>query len=71
MTFKERQEHAIKSLEDAYRKLKKDGVKGLYYLKYNDIGIVGEMMVEGIHMSDYGMTTYANAYEKLLRKILK
>jgi len=31
----------------------------------------GEMFVEGIHMSDYGMTTYADAYESLLRQILK
>ena len=53
--YKDRQEHAIRSLEEAYRKLKKEGVKGLHYLKYNDIG----------------MTTYADAYEKILRKILK
>ena len=58
-------------MEEAYRKLKKDGVKGLHYLKYDDIGMIGEMMVEGIHMSDYGMTTYADAYEKILRKFLK
>jgi len=31
----------------------------------------GEMFVEGIHMSDYGMKTYADAYEPLLRQILK
>lgn len=69
--YKDRQEHAIRSLEDAYKMLRKEGVKGLHYLKYDDIGMVEEMMVEGIHMSDYGMTTYANAYEKILRKILK
>ena len=31
----------------------------------------GEMFVEGIHMSDYGMMTYADAYEPMLRRILR
>ena len=54
-----------------YQQLRKDGVKGLYRLRHKDIGLLGEMTVEAIHMSDYGMTNYANAYEPLLRKILK
>lgn len=65
------QERSLKCMEAAYRQLVKEGVKGLYRLRYKEIGMRGEMFVEGIHMSDYGMTTYADAYEPLLRKILR
>ena len=64
------EEHALKSLEAAYKKLVDEGVKDLYFLSYDDLGMGAEMMVEGIHMSDYGMTKYADAYEPLLREIL-
>ena len=69
--YRNAQEHAISSLEEAYQQLRKEGVKGLYRLRHKDIGLLGEMTVEAIHMSDYGMTNYANAYEPLLRKILR
>ena len=68
---KDDQDRALQCMEAAYKQLVKEGVKGLYRLRYKEIGMRGEMFVEGIHMSDYGMTTYANAYEPLLRKILK
>ena len=63
--------NALESLEAAYRQLVAEGVQGLYRLTYDEIGMKAEMMVEGIHMSDYGMTRYADAYEPLLREILK
>lgn len=61
--------NAHSSQAAAYRQLKKEGVKNLYHL--TDIGMAGDMTVEGIHMSDYGMTQYADRYEPLLRKILR
>lgn len=66
----EDQTHALQSLEEVYQQLLKDGVKGLYRLTFDQIGMVGEMTVEGIHMSDYGMVKYADAYEAVLREIL-
>ena len=69
-TAKRNQDYSLKSMDAAYKQLVREGVKGLYRLTYEDIGMRAEMFVEGIHMSDYGMTTYANAYEPLLRKIL-
>lgn len=69
-TAKRNQDHSLKSMEAAYKQLVREGVKGLYRLRYEEIGMKAEMFVEGIHMSDYGMTTYANAYEPLLREIL-
>lgn len=68
--FKESQDHSLKSMEDAYQQLVSEGVKNLYRLRYDDIGMKAEMTVEAIHMSDYGMTAYADAYEPLLREIL-
>ena len=68
--YRDAQQHALFALKEAYQQLCKEGVKDLYHLRYEDIGMEGEMTVEAIHMSDYGMTTYANAYEPLLRKIL-
>ena len=61
----------MESLEAAYKQLLDEGIDGLYRLRYEDIGMQAEMTVEGIHMSDYGMTAYADAYERLLKKILK
>lgn len=69
-TYKEDQEHALKALEEVYQKLSHEGVKGLYRLRYDQIAMTSEMMIEGLHMSDYGMTRYADAYEPLLREIL-
>ena len=68
--YRDAEEHALTALEEVYQQLRKEGVKGLYRLRNKDIGMKGEMTVEAIHMSDYGMTNYANAYEPLLRKIL-
>ena len=69
-SFNDSQNHALKSLEAAYQQLLGEGVTGLYRLRYEEIGMKAEMTVEGIHMTDYGMTAYADAYEPLLRKIL-
>lgn len=71
MKSRDDQERSLKCMEAAYKQLVKEGVKELYRLRYEEIGMKGEMFVEGIHMSDYGMTTYADAYESLLRQILK
>ena len=68
--YKTSQEHANNSVEDVYQHLVKEGVTNLYRLRCADIGMGADMLVEGIHMSDYGMVTYANAYEKILREIL-
>ena len=43
---------------------------GLHYLSYEEIAMPQDALVEGIHMSDYGMKAYADAYEKKLREIL-
>ena len=66
----EDQKHAWNALEEAYQQLLSEGVKGLYRVRYDDFGFVGEMFVEGHHMSDYGMAIYADAYEPVLREIL-
>ena len=61
--------NAHSSQAAAYKQLTKEGVNNLYHLK--NVGMIADMTVEGTHMSDYGMTQYANKYEPLLRKILK
>ena len=65
------QERSLKCMEAAYKHLVKEGMKGIYRLRYKEIGMRGDMFVEGIHMSDYGMMTYADAYEPMLRRILR
>ncbi|HLO81769.1 MAG TPA: SGNH/GDSL hydrolase family protein [Chitinophagaceae bacterium] len=54
-----------------YDSLKAAGVKNLYYLTKNEIGLNIESTVDGIHPNDIGMMQYAEAYFKKLRKILK
>jgi hypothetical protein len=60
------------NLKAEYKKLKDSGVKNLFYLEGKDLlGDDGEATVDGSHPTDLGMVRYANAYEPVLRKILK
>ena len=68
--FHDAQDHALKALDEVYKMLVAEGMTGLYRVTYDQIGMKGEMTVEGHHASDYGMTAYANAYEPVLREIL-
>ena len=48
-----------------------EGIEGLYYLEGKDLlGGDGEATVDGSHPTDLGMVRYADAYDKVLRKIL-
>lgn len=53
-----------------YDSLKAAGVKNLYYLTKNEIGLTIESTVDGIHPNDIGMMEYAEAYSKKIREIL-
>lgn len=59
------------ALRKAFETLKAEGVDHLYYLKGEDLlGDDGEAATDGSHPSDLGMVRYADAYEKVLRKLL-
>ncbi len=60
-----------KELQDSYKELKSKGVKNVYYLTYADIGFDMNDSVDGTHPTDMGMLKYANAFEKLLKPLLK
>lgn len=55
----------------AYKTLKKQGVKQLFYLNHDELGFTQDSMVEGLHPNDLGMRQYADAYLRKIRKILK
>jgi lysophospholipase L1-like esterase len=60
------------ALRSIYERMEKDGVAGLYYLKSDDlIGQDGEGTVDGSHPTDLGMVRYADAYEPVLRRIVR
>ena len=60
------------ALRSIFEKLQNEGVTGLYYLKSDDlIGQDGEGTVDGSHPTDLGMVRYADAYEVLLRRVLR
>ncbi|MFH0991910.1 MAG: SGNH/GDSL hydrolase family protein [bacterium] len=60
------------ALKAAYTSLKKQGVKGLYYLEGRGLlGNDGEATVDGSHPTDLGMMRYADQYEVILKKILR
>ena len=64
-----RQRHAI--LREVFERLIASGVKDLYYLEGDGLlGDDGEATVDGSHPTDLGMMRYADAYEKVLRKII-
>jgi lysophospholipase L1-like esterase len=73
--FPARREHHRKSREDlrrAFRELTESGVQHLYYLDGDHLlGLDGEAATDGSHPNDLGMMRYADAYEPVLRGILK
>lgn len=58
-------------LRKAYKDLKAEGIKNLYYLTKEEIGFHQDAMVEGVHPSDLGMQIYADAYISKIKEILK
>ena len=73
--FPARREHHRKSreaLRRAFRELTQSGVERLYYLDGEHLlGLDGEAATDGSHPNDLGMVRYADAYEPVLRRILK
>lgn len=55
----------------AFYDLKAKGYTKLYLLTKENIGLGIDSYVDNTHPNDYGMMQYADAYEKLIRKILE
>lgn len=56
-------------LKETFAALKAKGIKNIYYLSKAEINQDIETMVDGTHPNDIGMMRYADAYEKVIRKI--
>ena len=69
-SYKKLEQNSIKSQKIAFDKLVEEGVTELYHLDYDSIALPTDATVEAIHPTDWGMQVYAEAYEKILRKIL-
>ena len=73
--FPQRKSHHQKSraaLKKAYGELTDAGIANLYYMDGDYLlGEDGEGATDGSHPSDLGMIRYADAYEPVLRSILK
>jgi lysophospholipase L1-like esterase len=54
---------------EVFEKLKREGTRNIYLLTASAIGFTTESTVDGTHPNDIGMMQYAEAYEKLIRKI--
>jgi hypothetical protein len=52
-----------------FEELKKEGIKGLYLLTADEVGLNAASTTEGTHPNDHGMWQYAQAYEKKIREI--
>ena len=60
------------ALKNAFSELVDVGVDHIYYLDGDNLlGKDGEAATDGSHPNDLGMTRYADAYEPVLRSILK
>lgn len=57
-------------LRRAYQQLLDEGVKNLYYLTHQELGLSEDSWMEGVHPNDLGNREYADAVEKKLREIL-
>jgi lysophospholipase L1-like esterase len=54
---------------EVFQKMKKEGIRNIYHLSAVAIGFTTESTVDGTHPNDIGMMQYAEAYEKIIRKI--
>ena len=69
---KERHRTSREALKQSFRELTESGVEHLYYLDGDHLlGLDGEAATDGSHPNDLGMMRYADAYEPVLRAILK
>jgi lysophospholipase L1-like esterase len=59
-----------KALQEILNSLRQEGFGQLYLLSKPEINQDIETMVDGVHPNDIGMMRYADAYEKILRRIL-
>src|SRR5205823_13604896 len=65
-------EHNHAALRKAYERLVKDGCKGLHYLSGEHLlGEDGEATVDGSHPTDLAFTRQADAFEAVLRPLVK
>ena len=62
---------ANKASKAAFDQLKKEGVQNIFYLSCEEIKMPMDGMVDGVHPTDFGMRAYADAYEKVIREILR
>ena len=65
----QRYKAASEIASEVFHKMKKEGIRKIYLLTAKDIGFTTESTVDGTHPNDIGMMQYAEAYEKLIRKI--
>ncbi len=56
--------------QSAYQSLLTQGYTGLHYITKEEFNLQLDDMVDGTHPNDLGMQHYADAYEKVIRKIL-
>ena len=59
------------SAKATFAKLQKNGVKDIYYISREELGVPAEGWVDDVHPSDLGMTAIAKAVEKVARQALK
>ena len=57
-------------LKACYDRLKEQGIENLHYLSCEEIGMPEDGTVDGIHLTDLGMKTLAEAHERKIREIL-
>jgi hypothetical protein len=56
---------------EVFQKMRKDGVRNIYHLSAQQIGFDLESTVDGTHPNDIGMMQYAEAYTRLIARLLK
>jgi lysophospholipase L1-like esterase len=63
--------NASNILAETFDVMRQEGITNIYLLTDKEIGLDLESTVDGTHPNDIGMMKYAEAYESIIRKILK
>jgi lysophospholipase L1-like esterase len=68
-TFAQKYARVNQVLKTTFEKLSHVGSKHIFLLSAKEIGFDAESTIDGTHPTDIGMMKYANAYEKILKKL--
>lgn len=69
--YRKLEENAFAAQKKAFDELIESGISDLYHIDNKSLNMPNDATVEAVHPTDWGMSVYADAYERSIREILE